>query len=311
MCEDCLHHALATVYGKEQARWYFSPHVQDYEAYLASMDKAPEYGNHYEVLNAINPGKYGVEWVKKVVQGGRTAQVVTLEEAIELLRIARETNPGGDFTGFNVTCICKRTRGGDVTEPICMNFVHRLKPEDRSEDYRVNPRLYKKGERETFYTYDPADSDKMREMLLDYERRLRLIHTVFTVHFPRITTLCNCEMPYCHSMRQRFLYGIPEAFIEGYYVASVSNDKCTGCGKCQLQCQFGAIKLDLKLKKVTTMPTRCMGCGICRSVCPTDAIEMQERKNVTLLPVRDPVGLQKMKSQAAAELAGLQKENGK
>jgi len=301
MCKECQEHALATIYGEEQSRWYFSPHAYDHESFVAQLDKNTEYANQYEFLNAINPGKYGVEWVRKVVEGGRTAQVVTLEEAIELFRIAREANQEDDnFFCINQTCICKRTRGGDVSEPICMMLLHRPGPEDPQpkQGSRGSQRTFKTGEVDSFHVFDPADSDKMREMLLDFEKRLGLVHSVFTIGFPHIVTLCNCEMPYCHSMRQRFLYGIPEAFVEGYYVASVSNDKCTGCGECQKQCQFGALKLDRKLGKVTTLPTSCMGCGICRSVCPTDAIEMVERKKVTLLPVREPVGLQKLREQA-------------
>lgn len=289
MCEDCLREACATIYGKEQHRWYFSPHAYDYESFADGLDKFIEYGDQYEIINAINPGKYGVEWVRKVVEGGRTAQVVTWEEAVEILRVAKEANEGENLVCINMTCICKRTRGGDVSEPICMFLIHPPKEEHARETF--TDRIDKTGEREARYVYDPIDSDKMRELLLDFERRLGLVHTVFTIAFPHVITLCNCEMPYCHSMRQRFLYGIPEAFVEGHYVASVSNDKCVGCGKCPEQCQFGAIRLDRKLGKVTTMPARCMGCGICRSVCPTDAIEMVERDKVTLLPVVEPVGL--------------------
>ena len=289
MCHDCLRHAEAIIYGKEQSGWYFSPHAYDYESFVGAQDKFVEYGDQYEIINAINPGKYGVEWVRKVVEGGRTAQVVTWEEAIEILRIAKEANQGENLICINMTCICKRTRGGDVSEPICMFLIHPPKEEHARETF--NDRIHKTGEREAWYTYDPIDSDKIRALLLDYERRLGLVHTVFTIGFPSVITLCNCETPYCHSLRQRFLYGIPEAFVEGYYVASVSNDKCVGCGKCQEQCQFGAIRLDRKLGKVTTMPTKCMGCGICRGVCPTAAIQMQERGKVTLLPVVEPVGL--------------------
>jgi ferredoxin len=170
-----------------------------------------------------------------------------------------------------------------------MFLIHPPKEEHAREAF-VN-RVDKAGERGTDYIYDPIDSEKMRELLLDYERRLGLVHTVFTIGFPSVITVCNCEMPYCHSLRQRFMYGVRESFLEGHYVASVSNDKCVGCGKCPEQCQFGAIHLDRKLGKVWTMPTLCMGCGICRSVCPTAAIEMRERADVTLLPAAEPVGL--------------------
>ena len=53
MCEECLNHALATIYGEEKSRWYFSPHAYDHESYVASLDKSAEYGNQYEIINAI------------------------------------------------------------------------------------------------------------------------------------------------------------------------------------------------------------------------------------------------------------------
>lgn len=97
MGEECLKHAAPTILGKEQQSWYFSPHAYDYESFVAGQDKSVEYGEQYEILNAINPGKFGVEWVRRVVQGGRTAQVVTWEEALELLRIAKDASPDGNL----------------------------------------------------------------------------------------------------------------------------------------------------------------------------------------------------------------------
>lgn len=289
MCDKCAAEGLARVFGKDVYRWYFSTDAYDYQHAYEADRKFLEYAEQYEVLNAINAGKFGAPWVQKVVEGGRVAHVVTLEEALELLRIAKEANEGENLICLNMTCICKRTRGGDVTEPICMFFIHPPKEEHAREQF-IN-RIYTSGERESFYLYDPADTDKMKELLLDYEKRLGLVHTVFTIGFPSVITLCNCEYPYCHSWRQRFLYGIEDAFVEGYYVARINNDKCTGCGECERQCQFGAIRLDRKLGKVVHLPSNCFGCGICRSVCPTNAIEMVERETVTLLPKKEPYGL--------------------
>jgi len=289
LCDKCAAEGLARVFGKDACRWYFSTDAYDYQHAYEADQKFLEYAEQYEILNSINPGKFGAEWVKKVVEGGRVAQVVTLEESLELLRIAKEANEGESLICLNMTCICKRTRGGDVTEPICMFFIHPPKEEHAREMFAS--RIFSSGERESFYFYDPVDLDKMKELLLDYEKRLGLVHTVFTIGFPSIITLCNCEMPYCHSMRQRLLYGVEDAFVEGYYVARINNDKCIGCGECERQCQFGAIRLDRKLEKVVHMPTNCFGCGICRSVCPADAIEMVERETVTLLPKKEPYGV--------------------
>ncbi|MBW2091940.1 MAG: 4Fe-4S binding protein [Deltaproteobacteria bacterium] len=301
MCQECLEHSIAKIFGQDQPSWFFSPHAYDYESFAASIEKQGEYGSQYEFINAINPGKFGAEWVKKVVEGGRTCQVVTWEEALEVLRICKEANPeGSNFFGLLDTCICKRTRGGDITEPVCMFMLHMPKPEDMPPPREID-RPRNKEEAPLRQTYDPGDLPKMKEMLLDFERRLGLVHSLFTIHFPHVITVCNCEMPYCHSLRQRYLYGVREAAIEGYYVISVNNDKCVGCGDCEAQCQFGVINLDKRLGKIATMPTLCMGCGICRSVCPTGAIEMVPRKRVTQLETPEPANLQAVIEQEAGK----------
>lgn len=300
MCEECFEHKLATVFGQDQQSWFFSPHAYDYESWVNAMDKMAEYGSQYEWINALNPGKFGAGWVEKVVDGGRTCQVLTLEEALEILRVCKEANPeGSNFVGLNDTCICKRTRGGDITEAVCMFMINIPKPEDMPSAERDSTRLRKTGEEALRQTYDPGDSIKMKEMLLDYERRLGLVHTVFTIHFPRAITICNCEMPYCHAFRQRYIYGVKNSAIEGYYVISVDNDKCVGCGDCEAQCQFGVMNLDKRLGKITTMPTLCMGCGICRSVCPTGALKMVPRRRVTQLEIQEPANLQAVIRQEA------------
>ena len=301
MCQECFEHKVATVFGKDQPGWFFSPHAYDYESFVKSLDKQVEYGSQYEWINAINPGKFGAAWVKKVVEGGRTCQVVTLEEALEILRIAKEANPeGSNFIALNDTCICKRTRGGDITEPVCMFMLHAPKSGDAPSPGRHYERIPKAGEDGLRQPYDPGDMAKMKEMLLDFERRLGLVHCVFTIHFPHVITLCNCEMPYCHSFRQRFIYGVKNSAIEGYYVISVNNDKCVGCGDCEAQCQFGVLNLDKRLGKITTMPSLCMGCGICRSVCPTGALEMVPRQRVTQLEAREPANLRAVIEQEAS-----------
>ena len=56
--------------------------------------------------------------------------------------------------------------------------------------------------------------------------------------------------------------------------ASIINEKCSGCGKCQEICRFDAVKsIDDKyeINKID-----CEGCGYCYRICPVDAIEFNE-----------------------------------
>jgi MinD superfamily P-loop ATPase len=55
-------------------------------------------------------------------------------------------------------------------------------------------------------------------------------------------------------------------------VAVIDEEKCTGCGLCQEQCRFGAVR-DFRVD-----PVSCEGCGFCSRICPVAAITMNECK---------------------------------
>jgi len=65
-------------------------------------------------------------------------------------------------------------------------------------------------------------------------------------------------------------------------VASVNEDICKGCGRCEEVCEYGAIKVEeagpfdrvpMLVAKVTE--AQCKGCGSCSVVCPNGAITMK------------------------------------
>jgi Pyruvate/2-oxoacid:ferredoxin oxidoreductase delta subunit len=59
-------------------------------------------------------------------------------------------------------------------------------------------------------------------------------------------------------------------------VKEIDEDKCVGCGLCELLCRREAIKIVEKEngKKATIDRNLCKGCGICAAACPRDAIKM-------------------------------------
>jgi heterodisulfide reductase subunit A len=65
-------------------------------------------------------------------------------------------------------------------------------------------------------------------------------------------------------------------------VSVVSEDKCTGCGTCEILCPFGAISLQEDGKAGVTAAL-CKGCGLCRATCPEMAITASHFTNEQLM----------------------------
>ena len=54
----------------------------------------------------------------------------------------------------------------------------------------------------------------------------------------------------------------------------VDDEKCTGCGTCEMVCPYGAISVNKSQMKATTNEVLCKGCGSCAASCPELAISM-------------------------------------
>jgi MinD superfamily P-loop ATPase len=60
----------------------------------------------------------------------------------------------------------------------------------------------------------------------------------------------------------------------GHKFYEVNADACTGCGACETNCRFDAIRVG---DKAIINPVACESCGVCVEVCPADAISSNER----------------------------------
>ncbi|HOT93723.1 MAG TPA: ATP-binding protein [Methanoregulaceae archaeon] len=62
----------------------------------------------------------------------------------------------------------------------------------------------------------------------------------------------------------------------GMQAAAIDPDLCLGCGACETNCRFEAIRPDGGIFRVDTL--HCEGCAVCRLVCPAEAVNMQPRQ---------------------------------
>ncbi|UCG70623.1 MAG: CoB--CoM heterodisulfide reductase iron-sulfur subunit A family protein [Thermoplasmata archaeon] len=71
-------------------------------------------------------------------------------------------------------------------------------------------------------------------------------------------------------------------FVEGT-VSSVNEEKCTGCGTCEMVCPYGAVRVDMDELKAKVAEVLCKGCGTCGAACPEKAIEIAHFTDMQLL----------------------------
>lgn len=77
---------------------------------------------------------------------------------------------------------------------------------------------------------------------------------------------------------------LDEKEFKGAKKAVKKEEACTGCGKCEDACRFGAIS-DLIVD-----PLRCEGCGLCVYVCPEHALSLEEVATGSLMLSRTRYG---------------------
>ncbi len=82
---------------------------------------------------------------------------------------------------------------------------------------------------------------------------------------------CDVDAPNLHLVMQQRVKPECHDFMGGDK-ASVNPEVCTGCGKCEEACRFGAVRLADGKARINEYS--CEGCGVCAYVCPADAVKL-------------------------------------
>jgi ferredoxin len=264
MCEICQKHGNGN-------KWYFNPKNYEREMGEARKDFLEKIAGPF--YNEWLTGKLekldqlrGIPLVNKLSQksfekyeasmyGG---QIIPLDDVLTVMELCE--NPA------LLPCPCREIVGKE--KYYCLNFglipelYEKANPDRSIEEISVNKgkRLLKKWNKEGFY------------------------HLILWNKLPYATTVCNCTGVYCTAFKSRQMHDYQKSFLKGEYIARVDLDKCKGCKKCLVRCQFGAITFNVDDKKALVNITQCFGCGLCVSVCKERALELIERK---ITPVKN------------------------
>ncbi len=77
-----------------------------------------------------------------------------------------------------------------------------------------------------------------------------------------------------------------ELFTEGI-AAVVDEKRCSGCGLCELNCSYSAIKVDEETGIAEVNEVLCMGCGTCSCICPSNVPYLRQFEPTQLMAMVD------------------------
>lgn len=107
------------------------------------------------------------------------------------------------------------------------------------------------------------------------------IYVCGLAHSPKFFNECISQSSAAVS-RAATILSKDKLFVEGM-VSSVTEEKCTGCGTCEMVCSYGAIGVDLDVNKAKVIEILCKGCGTCSAACPEKAIDIAHFTDMQLL----------------------------
>ncbi len=125
------------------------------------------------------------------------------------------------------------------------------------------------------------DTEEAIAMLEDCERE-GLVHVAENKR-ARGLVICNCCKDCCvnwASVRS----GLGKFAAPSRFLAVVDADACNGCEDCLERCFFDALDMDDDARVARVHDERCMGCGLCQVVCDPVAIAMQQVRDEEFVP---------------------------
>jgi len=266
VCEYCTKHGS----GK---RWY--ENARNFSKELASSDTVSDFNKRYfsreptpgtRILQEIDPARpIDLEEQERVDTRYKKFlhhQVVTPEEAVNVLKFAGNLTDNHEKTIVALPCICRYAVYGKDESNACFGIAF-------SHEYTKRFPNYLGGNHQYMSVGEALEHIEKLTMNED------LVHAVSALGVPYVGMLCNCDMKVCSPYYQRIRLGIDSPFHKGHSAASIDLTKCTQCGACQEVCSFNIPSFDGESSIMIIDKESCFGCGVCAKHCPEGAIELR------------------------------------
>jgi ferredoxin len=238
-----------------------------YESQLGRLDAemAHLFEEYYEAFAqgvlTMNPSLHKIIPVEKSIPF--EVQVFPFEQASQILEAQKS---------FGVQkCICrvqKRLVGKPCkySEDVCLVFASTENAFENASNIRT------------------LTKEQAMTLLLDTEKA-GLIHSSANIQQGH-GYICNCCTCCCGIIRGISLFGLANTDAKSNFYSETNSDLCTGCGVCEIRCQFHAITI--MDSKSSIDRTRCVGCGQCVMICPSNALTLKRKpKKEIIIPPKD------------------------
>jgi Na+-translocating ferredoxin:NAD+ oxidoreductase RNF subunit RnfB len=107
-----------------------------------------------------------------------------------------------------------------------------------------------------------------------------------------VAFICNCCGCCCEAMLAAKRFAVLNPIATTNFLPEVSEELCTGCGKCVEACPVEAMALvsasdphQPKRRKARVDESLCLGCGVCVRVCTKDSLKLKAREQRVITPV--------------------------
>jgi NAD-dependent dihydropyrimidine dehydrogenase PreA subunit len=252
-------------------KWYYN--ARNFSKELATSDLVRDFCEGYFSEDIVPSSWNPKEYLSRPIKDGETEkvksyylkyfhhQVITTEEAFQVIKLASTQTEDSERTVVRLPCICRYAGYGSDPDLACYGIAFTDEYTKRFPKYLGGGHQY-------------VSPDEAIEHLEKMIAEKPIVHAIAALGVPYLGMLCNCDMKVCQPYMRRLRLGIDAPFHKGHFVAEIDEQKCVSCGTCESVCPFKVPTLPNDSSVAVIDNEACFGCGVCVQNCPEGAISL-------------------------------------